>query len=191
MPLIKSSSKKALGQNIKTEMESKPQKQAVAIALSVQRRAKGYADGGMVGIVGAARAKSKERIDAAERAAVNPLATPPAKPVTAGNGVTAAEAEARFKQLTAPEAPKTQEKSWLDRAKAAVGFKNGGKVKCAAGGKVTGPGTSRSDSIPARLSAGEYVLPADTAKKVGYGNLDALKARTHTTPMQRKMMARK
>jgi hypothetical protein len=46
MPLIKSSSKKAVGQNIKTEMRAgRPQKQAVAIALSEQRRAKGKADG--------------------------------------------------------------------------------------------------------------------------------------------------
>lgn len=41
MPLKKSSGKKAVGQNIKTEMAAgRPQKQAVAIALSVQRRAK-------------------------------------------------------------------------------------------------------------------------------------------------------
>lgn len=42
MPLIKSKSKKAVSENIKTEMEAgKPQKQAIAIALDVQRRAKG------------------------------------------------------------------------------------------------------------------------------------------------------
>jgi len=42
MPLKKSASKKAVGQNIKAEMRAgKPQKQAVAIALSVQRRARG------------------------------------------------------------------------------------------------------------------------------------------------------
>ena len=42
MPIIKSSSKKDVGKNIKTEMEAgKPQKQAVAIALDVQRRSKG------------------------------------------------------------------------------------------------------------------------------------------------------
>ena len=41
MPLKKSASKKAVGQNIKTEMKAgKPQKQAVAIALETQRRAK-------------------------------------------------------------------------------------------------------------------------------------------------------
>jgi len=40
MPLIKSASKQAVGENIKTERAAgKPQRQAVAIALSVQRRA--------------------------------------------------------------------------------------------------------------------------------------------------------
>lgn len=43
MPLDKSGSKQSVGTNIKTEMAAgKPQKQAVAIALSVQRRAKGF-----------------------------------------------------------------------------------------------------------------------------------------------------
>lgn len=41
MPLKKSSSKKVVSENIKTEMKAgKPQKQAVAIALETQRRAK-------------------------------------------------------------------------------------------------------------------------------------------------------
>jgi len=50
MPLIKSRSEKAVGQNIKTEMEAgKPQKQAIAIALSVKKRApKKMAEGGKV-----------------------------------------------------------------------------------------------------------------------------------------------
>jgi hypothetical protein len=39
MPLIKSKSKKAVGKNIATEMKTKPRKQAIAIALDVQRRA--------------------------------------------------------------------------------------------------------------------------------------------------------
>lgn len=42
MPLIKSGSRKAISQNIRTEIEhGKPQKQAVAIALDVARRS-GY-----------------------------------------------------------------------------------------------------------------------------------------------------
>jgi hypothetical protein len=40
MPLIKSKSNKAIEKNVKEELKSgKPQKQAVAIALSVQRQA--------------------------------------------------------------------------------------------------------------------------------------------------------
>lgn len=40
MPLVKSGSKKAMSKNIKTEMKAgKPQKQAVAIAYSVARKA--------------------------------------------------------------------------------------------------------------------------------------------------------
>ncbi len=42
MPLKKSASKKAVSANIRTEMAAgKPQRQAVAIALSVARKAKG------------------------------------------------------------------------------------------------------------------------------------------------------
>ena len=41
MPLVKSSKKEAIGENIATEVKAgKPQKQAVAIALSVQREAR-------------------------------------------------------------------------------------------------------------------------------------------------------
>ena len=43
MPLIKSASKKAVGKNIAAEMHAgKPKKRAIAIAMSTQRKAKGY-----------------------------------------------------------------------------------------------------------------------------------------------------
>lgn len=49
MPLVKSPSKKAFGQNVSAEMHAgKPQKQAVAIAYSVKRRAGGKKRGGKV-----------------------------------------------------------------------------------------------------------------------------------------------
>lgn len=42
MPLVKSAGKKAFSKNVEREMaDGKPQKQAVAIAYSVQRRARG------------------------------------------------------------------------------------------------------------------------------------------------------
>ncbi|MBB3211669.1 lambda family phage tail tape measure protein [Herbaspirillum sp. Sphag1AN] len=44
----------------------------------------------------------------------------------------------------------------------------------ASGGLVTGPGTSTSDSVPARLSAGEYVLNAAAVKRVGVAFLQGI-----------------
>ena len=44
----------------------------------------------------------------------------------------------------------------------------------ARGGAVFGPGSATSDSIPAMLSNGEYVIRASSAKRIGYGNLDRL-----------------
>ena len=50
-----------------------------------------------------------------------------------------------------------------------------GKVqRFATGGYVQGPGTATSDSIPARLSAGEYVIRAAAVKQVGVRMLDAI-----------------
>lgn len=42
------------------------------------------------------------------------------------------------------------------------------------GGRVNGPGTGTSDSIPARLSDGEYVIRAAAVRKYGTGMFDAL-----------------
>jgi hypothetical protein len=44
----------------------------------------------------------------------------------------------------------------------------------ATGGLVSGPGSSTSDSIPARLSAGEYVLRAAAVRRLGVDFLHAL-----------------
>jgi hypothetical protein len=48
--------------------------------------------------------------------------------------------------------------------------------KYASGGKITGPGTSKSDSIPALLSDGEYVIKASSVAKYGTDTMDALNA---------------
>lgn len=50
MPLDKSGSKESVGKNIKElKASGRSQKQAVAIAMDTQRRAKGYNKGGSVG----------------------------------------------------------------------------------------------------------------------------------------------
>lgn len=46
-------------------------------------------------------------------------------------------------------------------------------------GQIRGPGTATSDSIHAKLSAGEFVLPADTVRKVGAKKLRDLVTATH------------
>lgn len=65
-------------------------------------------------------------------------------------------------------------------------------VKKAGGGMVRGPGGPVDDKIPAMLSNGEYVLPADTVQKVGKEKLDKLVKATHTpAAIQRKRKALK
>jgi TP901 family phage tail tape measure protein len=44
----------------------------------------------------------------------------------------------------------------------------------AGGGSVWGPGTATSDSIPAWLSNGEFVIRTAAARAIGYGRLDAM-----------------
>lgn len=46
----------------------------------------------------------------------------------------------------------------------------------AQGGRVEGPGTATSDSIPAFLSDGEYVIRTSAAREIGYDNLEELNA---------------
>ena len=46
----------------------------------------------------------------------------------------------------------------------------------AEGGYVAGPGTGTSDSIPARLSNGEYVMPAATVRHFGRNFMDSIRA---------------
>lgn len=58
---------------------------------------------------------------------------------------------------------------------------DGGKAKrLGRGGKVSGPGGPVDDKIPAMLSDGEYVLPADTVKAIGVKKLDKMVKQTHT-----------
>jgi hypothetical protein len=52
-------------------------------------------------------------------------------------------------------------------------------MTAAMGGEVVGPGTGTSDSIPARLSDGEFVMTADAVQNAGGGNRDLGAARMY------------
>ena len=49
-------------------------------------------------------------------------------------------------------------------------------IKKATGGYISGPGTGTSDSIPAMLSNGEYVLRSSAVDRIGIGTLNAMNA---------------
>lgn len=51
---------------------------------------------------------------------------------------------------------------------------SGGYIQAASGGRVSGAGTGTSDSIPAMLSNGEFVLRASAVKKLGVDNLNVM-----------------
>lgn len=55
-----------------------------------------------------------------------------------------------------------------------AGGGGGGGIGWATGGAIAGPGTGTSDSIPAWLSNGEYVLRSAAVRSLGTGYLDAL-----------------
>jgi len=66
--------------------------------------------------------------------------------------------------------------SKITKAQADAIFKASGVTGFALGGPVSGSGTETSDSIPAMLSDGEYVVKAAAAKKLGRGFLDSVNA---------------
>ena len=54
-----------------------------------------------------------------------------------------------------------------------------GVITAAGGGEVNGPGTGTSDSVPARLSDGEFVVTADAVRGAGNGDRDVGAARMY------------
>ena len=54
-----------------------------------------------------------------------------------------------------------------------------GVMGAADGGEVIGPGTGTSDSIPARLSDGEFVMTAEAVRNAGNGDRDLGAARMY------------
>lgn len=70
-------------------------------------------------------------------------------------------------------------KSVLRKREQEAGLKDGGRVR-PQGFVASDKHPDGIDTVPARLTKGEYVLPTDTVDAVGVENLDALRAATHT-----------
>lgn len=66
---------------------------------------------------------------------------------------------------------------------------SGTRFSAASGGFIWGPGTETSDSIPARLSKGEYVLRAAVVKNIGVDTLDRINFGRSTPRMKRHRFA--
>jgi hypothetical protein len=72
----------------------------------------------------------------------------------------------------------------LNAAGAYYGRADGGDMK--SNGAIKGPGTGISDSIPAMLSDGEYVIPADVVKRKGVEFFDKLLEKHHMPAAEQK-----
>lgn len=128
-------------------------------------------------VVAKAQSGRASRLDAAEAAALNPKPSAPAAPATSPPPTP-----------SAPDSP-----SLVSRVKKFVGLADGGEVdepqpeqmtyggmdNFRKGGPVTKGTTGMADDVPAMLSKGEYVLPADTTQAVGVDKLDHLRESTH------------
>ena len=62
-------------------------------------------------------------------------------------------------------------------------------IELAAGGEVSGPGTGTSDSVPARLSDGEFVVTAKAVRGAGGGDRDVGAARMYDMMSQLERVA--
>lgn len=162
MPLIKSASKAAVSENIRREIGAgKPQKQAVAIALDVARRA-GKADGGEIlkafKVNDSLMTKGPMGTSMAPVTKLAPKAKRPPK-------MTAMPRRPRY-----PTALKTQKSTTK-----IAGFAAGGPVAPPpSGDALVGPVISdvpgRTDKHPVNVLAGSYVLPSSHVASLGEDN---------------------
>tara|TARA_Y100001951_G_scaffold83579_1_gene72563 strand:+ start:14305 stop:15060 length:756 start_codon:yes stop_codon:yes gene_type:complete len=72
---------------------------------------------------------------------------------------------------------KEERDEYFRRVRAKQGFEK--EFELAGGGEVEGPGTGTSDSVPARLSDGEFVLTAKAVRGAGGGDRDIGAARMY------------
>lgn len=161
MPLEKTASKAAVGRNIKREMAAgKPQKQAVAIALDTQRRARrGLAVGGVAD-------------DAQggwwQRDKTDPVQGQGLVPGQSGGREDAVRVSVQGGSYVIP----ADVVSALGEGNTLAGSKKLDRLLNERGGFADGGATPAGGMVPVRLSGGEYVVDPAHVTQLGQGDLD-------------------
>lgn len=172
MPLIHGKSKQAVSQNIKTEMKAgKPQKQAVAIALDIARRAK-KAAGGRTTFEGFIHSDVPGRTDKHPMDVKSGSYVIPSDIVSGlGEGNTMAGTKAldnMFKSgMFGTKKPKIAKGHTMP--KLAKKFRNPRSKRLFAEGGQAGFGEV---PVPIIAAGGEYVIPPEKVLEIGGGDVD-------------------
>jgi hypothetical protein len=174
MPLDKSGSKASVGNNIRIERAAgKPQKQAVAIALDVARRAKRAGGGAANSIPWFERYAANRMV---KGSAGMPSVKPPSPPaVNAGNLASSTPLGQALGKTSKVSAPKVNFPK-LPTPPKAPKMSKGGEVEersePLAHGPVLGSTPGRADRIKTKVEDGSYIIPADipSSSALGQGN---------------------
>lgn len=154
MPLIKSASREVVGENIKREVAAgRPRKQAIAIALDVQRRAK--ADGGAISPYSIA-----DTVRDAEQAALDHKRTMSRGDVLRGIGALDRLGRRRAGEMGMAAG------GGIDMPFAA----RAGAKALERSGMIRSPIAGRTDRVPLGVKQNSYIIPADVVSGVGQGN---------------------
>ena len=171
MPLINSPSRKAISANIETLVhEKKPQKQAIAIALDVARRAK-RVNGGALSEADWLERTNAHMLTNKNNAPKIPQIKPPTPLVIKGNPASVTPVgQALAGMPKAGGMPKPQFPKLPGAPQAIklpkVAMKSGGDVE----GALVGSTPGRADKVDANVASGSHVIPADVVSHLGEGN---------------------
>lgn len=179
MPLIKNASKDAVSENIRREKAGgKSQAQSVAIALSVQRKAKGMASGGTPPIPFYARSGARAlehagmvhsptggRADKVPASVGHGSYVLPADTLSGVGGGNSANGAAAFNKLFK-----------MGPYGSSVPHPAGGGMKMPTAGMMKGrkgfADGGDVPSVPVVVSGGEFVIPPEKVMEIGGGDLD-------------------
>lgn len=189
MPLDYSGTKASIEANIKTEMKTKPRRQAIAIALDVARRAKkAMASGGALS--GADWVQRTQAHMMSNKSAPKPPQVKPPTPLAIKGGLAAATPLGRAMSSmpkvgnVKPQFPKlpTLQQASIKLPKLAK-MKDGGEVPTRtepfSSGGIIGTSGGTDDKVHTRVANDSFIIPSRVTAALGDGNSLAGMAKLH------------